>query len=134
MFQREAFGYHFSSFTRNKTESSIISNCNFSIPFNSSFTLSPSYSDRIQDKQSRLPLNKIESFGVTSYLDIVMNSQKLDYLDPLSNQYKSLVQEWHHIESLNTITVEGYLSSYNDLLTTIIGGVLLYIYHSHIYE
>ncbi len=50
----------------------------------------------------------------------ISSESKLEYLNPLSDEYKELAQESYEVENVNAITMTDY-----NVMITILGGILL---------
>ena len=65
---------------------------------------------------------------MSPYIERMLNGIKLNYLDPLSDEYKKLVQEWYALENVHTSTttiqIEEYINEYTATTALLVGIIL----------
>ena len=97
------------------------------LPNNLDFSYLASASIDFRHKKAERDHQKLENkvFTEIQAYNPLFKGKELGYLNPLSNEYKNLIQEWRALESLDIHITEEPLTDYSTV-TAILGGVLLY--------
>ena len=73
---------------------------------------------------------KSKTHILSPYLEWMLNGVQLSYLNPLSDEYKKLIQEWSGLENIYTSTtaigMEEYINDYSSTAALLIGILLSY--------